>query len=58
MQPSHPNETALLDFLARSPSPEYVLEHIDWIRQHYPGSLASMEPRLRALHKTLMEKRK
>ena len=55
---SHPNEPALLDFLARSADPGYVLDHIPWLREHYPGSLASMEPRLRALHKTLMERRK
>jgi len=55
---SHPKEPALLDFLSRSADPGYVLDHIDWIRQHYPGSLPSMEPRLRALHKSMMEKRK
>lgn len=48
----HPDEAELLAFLQRKDqSSDYVRRTAEWITKNYPGSEASMLPRLRQIYK-------
>ena len=48
----HPDEDALLKFLARPDQDAgYVRDTAAWIKKEYPGSAASMLPRLRQVYR-------
>jgi hypothetical protein len=48
----HPDEAALLKFLARpDQGADYVRRTAQWLKDNYPGSVASMTPRLRTIYR-------
>ena len=53
----HPAPDELLRFLERNPgSADYLRRTADWIRTTYPGSWASMRPRLQQLYRAESKK--
>jgi hypothetical protein len=48
----HPNEAAFLRFLERPDQGVlYVLRSVSWIRETYPGSVATMIPQMRRIYR-------
>jgi len=48
----HKDEAALLKFLARpDQTADYVRRTAEWIKKNYPGSVATLLPKMRAIYK-------
>jgi len=52
----HNNEPELMKFVTSSGDHGYTLETIAWLRDRYPGSLPSLEPKLRQLADQQLQK--